>query len=184
MRKIAFLALIIALAVFSACRKHPPRFEDDYPMMRGVEHVYVKAGYEEVIEALTTAPGGHVIFFAFDTRQYECPYCLACVPLLNEVARELGIEKILYFDVYAMRKERTAEYVLLLGYLDGQVGDLLERNGRKEIVVPDVYVVKDGEILGHHIATIKDDDDRFVYDLNAEQKEAVKEIYRDLLGRL
>jgi hypothetical protein len=72
----------------------------------------------------------------------------------------------------------------LLGYLDGQVGDLLERNGRKEIVVPDVYVVKDGEILGHHIATIKDDDDRFVYDLNAEQKEAVKEIYRDLLGRL
>lgn len=55
MRKIAFLALIMALAVFSACRKHPPRFEDDYPMMRGVEHVYVKAGYEEVIEALTTA---------------------------------------------------------------------------------------------------------------------------------
>ena len=73
---------------------------------------------------------------------------------------------------------------MLLGYLDGAVGDLLERNGLKEIIVPDVYVVKDGEILGHHIATIKDDEGRFIYDLNDEQKEEVKAIYRDLLARL
>lgn len=183
MRKIAFLALIFLLATLCGCRKSA-RFEDDYPQMRGIDHVYEKVGYDDVVDALTVSPGGHVIFFGFDTRYAECPYCVACVPLLNEVAIELGVDKILYIDIYTMRKERTAEYVLLLGYLDGAVGDLLERNGLKEIIVPDVYVVKDGEILGHHIATIKDDDDRFIYDLNDEQKEEVKAIYRDLLARL
>jgi len=180
MKKGFLLIIVLLITVLSGCQKKDD-FTQDYPIMRGVEHVYEKVEYDDIINAFTVKSGVHVVLFAFDTDFAECPYCIACVPLLNEVAIEMGIAKILYIDIYRMRQERTAEYLLLLGYLDGKVGDLLEKNGKKEIVVPDVYVIKDGEIIGHHIATIKDDADKFIFNLSEEEKNQVRNIYRQLL---
>ncbi|MDD4077129.1 MAG: hypothetical protein PHT03_04050 [Bacilli bacterium] len=181
MKKVMFWPIIIMIILLCGCSQTKNCFVDDYPMMRDVEHVYKKVGYKEIINAFTVNPGVNIVLFGFDTRYAECPFCIACVPLLNDVAAEMGIEKILYIDIYQMRKERTAEYLILLGYLDGIVGDLLEKKGLKEIIVPDVYVIKDGIILGHHIATVKDEEERFIYDLSEAQKEEVKAIYRNLL---
>ena len=180
MKKTMLWLIILMILLLCGCSQTNNSFDDDYPMMRNVDHVYKKVEYREVINALTVNPGVHVVLFGFDTRYAECPFCIACIPLLNDVAIEMGINEILYIDIYQIRKERTAEYLLLLGYLDSIVGDLIEKNGLKEIVVPDVYVIKDGVILGHHIATVKDGEGRFIYDLSDVQKEEVKAIYRNL----
>jgi hypothetical protein len=72
----------------------------------------------------------------------------------------------------------TTEYRLLLGYLDSQTGSILEKSGVKTLIVPDVYFVKDGVILSHHIATLTDDESHFILGLDETQKNALKDIYR------
>jgi hypothetical protein len=99
------------------------------------------------------------------------------MPLINEAALKVGITKILYLDIYEMRKNNTTEYQLLLGYLDSKVGDLIEREGVKKIIVPDLYIVKDGEIVTHHIATLKDNDGAFISDLTENQKQELIDLY-------
>jgi len=179
MKKLIVLLLIIVGLGLSGCSKNSG-IEEDYPMLREIEHVYVKGTYQEVVNALTVDKGVSVIYFAFDTNLYECPFCIATVPIINEVAIEEGIEKIIYLDIFEMRRDETAEYQMLLGYLDSKVDDLIVRDGVMKLIVPDLYVVKDGEILGHHIATVKNESGSFVYNLDEEQTEELKTIYRNL----
>src|SRR5690606_27788076 len=131
-------------------------FEKDYAMFKDKEHVYVKADYKEVYNALTNSKDLQIILFAYDPDLYVCPYCMQVLPILNEVALEEEVKEILYLDIRTVRVERPEEHLALVNYIDEQVDDLEIRNSLLEIVVPDIYVVKDGKILGHHIATMKD----------------------------
>ncbi len=171
------IAVWLFLLILTGCSGRAETAEDDYPILQGIEHVYVKSNYEEVTEALTTKAGLNVVLFAYDPDFYECPFCLAVVPIINEAALEVGVEKILYLDIYEMRRDNTTQYQLLLGFLDSKVGDLIERDGVKKLIVPDLYVVKDGEIVTHHIATLKDGDGAFIKDLTDAQKTELKELY-------
>nr|HPN60740.1 hypothetical protein [Bacilli bacterium] len=159
MKKTIILILLVLLGSLSGCQKN--RVEDDYPMLNGINHVFEKSTYQEVTKALTVASGVQVVLFSYNPHFYECPFCLAVMPIINDAALKMGIEKILYLDIYEMRKNNTTEYQLLLGYLDNKVGDLIVRDGVKKLIVPDLYVVKDGEIAAHHIATLKNDKGAF-----------------------
>ncbi|MDD3106825.1 MAG: hypothetical protein PHP65_03355 [Bacilli bacterium] len=174
MKRILLMLLLIFISL-SGCSSSS--VEDDYPMLKEMEHVYVKSNYAEVTEALTVKEGVNIILFSYNPHLYECPFCLAVMTLINEAALKVGVTKILYLDIYEMRKNNTTEYQLLLGYLDSKVGDLIEREGVKKIIVPDLYVVKDGEIVTHHIATLKDGDGAFIYDLTENQKQELIDLY-------
>ena len=176
--KKTFILTIFLMLFLSGCKTDP--VVEDYPILEGVTHVYEKSNYEEVTQALTVLPGVHVILFAYDPDFYECPFCLAVMPIINQAALNIGIEKILYLDIYEMRKNNTTEYQLLLGYLDSKVGDLIVREGIKKLIVPDLYVVKDGEIAAHHIATLKDENDAFIADLTEGQKNELRTIYENM----
>lgn len=182
MKKILFVLIILLNIFLIGCTKDNEKkaFEEDYAYMKGQEHVYVKGTYDEVVNAFTVNQGVNVILFAFDPDFYECPYCMAVVPIINEIALEESINKIIYLDIYEMRMNNTAQYQLLLGYLDSKVDDLIVRDNVKKLIVPDLYVVKDGEILGHHIATIKDENGNFIKDLTEAQTNELKGIYRQL----
>lgn len=175
MKKI--LVILLTILVLTGC--HSPeviRFEDDYPSMKGTEHVYIKTDYSTALNVLLNGTG--VVLLGFDTRKYACPYCQEIVPILNEVALEEEWMSIYYLDIYDMRMNNTTEYRLLLGYLDSQTGSILEKSGVKTLVVPDVYFVKDGVILSHHIATLTDDENHFILGLDETEINALKDIYR------
>ena len=82
-----------------------------------------------------------------------------------------------------MRKDRTNEYVDLVEFITSQT-DLEIRNDLHEIVVPDIYLVKDGKIISHHIATFKDEEGRFIFNLTEAEKEEIKSIYRDMFKKV
>lgn len=178
--KLASLVFLLFISLLSGCSSGKSEFEKDYPMFKDIDHVYVKSNYEEVYNTLTKEEGYHVIVFAYDPDLYVCPYCMEVLPILNEVAVDEKIEKILYLDIRTMRIERTEEYLNLLDYIDNQVDDLEMKSEKLEIVVPDVYVVKDGKILGHHIATLKDDEGKFKLNLSDEEIDELKTIYKNL----
>lgn len=181
-KSIILLLLVFVSLLFVGCKDETGKtnFENDYPFFQEKDHVFVKGEYDEVHHALTQDDGVNIILFAYDPHFAECPFCLECLPIINEVALEEDVKKIIYFDVYQMRKERTDEYLTLLNYLDDQVDDLLTKNDQLEIIVPDIYVVKAGMILGHHIATLSKDGGGFYLNLTETQVDELKTIYRDL----
>lgn len=172
------IVLVLLLSFFlTSCDSGKRAFEDDYQMFKDKEHVYRKVDYKTIYNSFTKDEGYKVIVFAFDPDYYECPYCMMLLPIINEVAITSGVKEILYFDVYQMRKNRTEEYVRLVDYITNQV-QLDTRNDLYEIVVPDLYVVKDGKILSHHIATFKDEEGKYILNLTNEQKDELQEIYK------
>ena len=50
--------------------------------------------------------------------------------------------------------------------------------------MPDVYVVKDGEVLAHHIALLKNEENQYIRNLNDVQKEEVYNIYYEMFSLL
>ncbi|MFA6627685.1 MAG: hypothetical protein WCQ80_01980 [Bacilli bacterium] len=177
------IAIVLFALVLGGChRLEVIQFEDDYPSMKGQEHVYIKTDYTTALNIILNDTG--VVLFAFDTKKYACPYCQEVVPLLNEVALEEGWEAIYYFDIYEMRINNTTEYRLLMGYLDSQTNSLLEKDGVKTLIVPDVYFVKEGKIVAHHIATLYNEDNRFVLGMDSVQIHTLKDLYRSYFQAL
>lgn len=181
MKKIVFIYLLFIVLV-GCSAPSTIKFEDDYPNMKNVEHVYLKTDYTTALDIILNNTG--VVVLAFDTRKYSCPFCLEVIPLLNEVALAETWDRIYYLDIYNMRMQMTTEYRLLLGYLDSQTGTLREKNGVKTLIVPDIYFVKDGVIMGHHIATLCDQDDNFILNLDQDQRTELKDIYRHYFSLL
>jgi thiol-disulfide isomerase/thioredoxin len=174
MKKVLLLLLI--LLMLGGCGQEKS-FEEDYPMFADQEHVYSYSTYDEVVSAFTVTEGVSVVLFGFKT----CPYCQLTMPIINQAALACGIEKIHYLDIKEMRDQETAEYLLLLGYLDSKVDDLDVRDGKKRLTVPDLYVIKDGEILSHRIATFKTASG-YLLDLTEQEKDDLFNIYKQMFN--
>lgn len=186
MKKLLLIILTVTLISLGGCDKETT-FKDDYEQFKNEEVAIRKVDYEEAISAFTDQEKSYIIYLGFNPKFYECPYCLEVIPILNEVALQEEIE-VLYLDIYAMRANDTKEYRLLISYIGYQTdnNDLLDdleiRNGKKTIIVPDVYAVKNGEIVSHHIATIKDEEGNYLKDLNDENTLKLKNIYENMIN--
>jgi hypothetical protein len=176
--------LLIALICLYGCTLGKKGFEQDYPMFAGEEHVFEKVSFSDARNLLTSTNGSHILLLAFDPDFYECPFCFTCLPLINAAAIDQGIGKINYLDIYQMRKENTADYRWLLDKLKSCVSDLRVKNGETFLAVPDLYIIQDGKILGHHIATFENETGGYISDLSDKQKEDLKTLYRDLFRLL
>lgn len=152
----------------------------------------VYADYEKVVDLIKNDTA--VIYFGFP----ECPWCRNAVPVLLDTAKELGIEKIYYYNALSIRdkksldesgnivveEEGTKEYKelveLLYDYLP--VYDGLNDETIKRLYFPTVLFVKDGKIIGLHNSTVESQ--KNPYDgLNKEQYEELKIIYYDYLNK-
>ena len=173
MKKIIISLFLIVFLLTGCNNKENDKILQDYPNINDEHHVYKVATYHEVIDLLTNKTG--VVIFGFST----CPYCQAVMPLLNQSAKEVNYRRILYFDIYEMRKDKTDEYLNLVEIITKQVDDLAyDEEGTPRIVVPDVYFVKDGTIVAHHIATSKDENGNWIRNLSNDQQEELKTIYK------
>lgn len=117
------------------------RFGSEYTDV-GENNIYVYATKSEVIEAFEADKA--VVLFGFP----ECAWCQAYVKLLNEIAKEYGVQKILYYNIKEDRENKSDFYIQVTDMLKGNL--YTDDEGEPRIYVPDVYFIKRGEIIGHN----------------------------------
>ena len=147
----AILLLVIVGTLFLTQRKDEEtdaqKFAKEYTEV-GEDNVFVYRDAEEIINMLKHGTG--VVYLGFP----ECPWCQTYVKYLNEVANEVGVEKIYYYNILEDRTNNTEEYqeiVLLLK-------DVLQYDdeGNSRVYVPNVSFHINGEIIGNDCETSKD----------------------------
>lgn len=140
-----------------------------------VDNVYKYATAEQALELFKSEEA--VIFFGFK----ECIWCQEYAPILNDYAKQNNIETIYYVDIKQDRANNTEQYQELIKLLDKYLSS--DDNNKKRIYVPDVYFVKDGNIVGHNNDTSTEvgaDIDEY-YELNgASLKEKLDNLFKKL----
>lgn len=117
------------------------RFFQDYNKV-SVDNVYKYATAEQAIELFKAEEA--VIFFGFK----ECIWCQEYAPILNDYAKQNDIGTVYYVDIKQDRANNTEQYQQLIKLLDKYLSS--DESGHKRLYVPDVYFVKDGNIVGHN----------------------------------
>jgi len=116
------------------------RFNRDYEQV-GENNIFVYRSAEEIIDILEKGTG--VVYLGFPS----CPWCQVYTPILNEVATDAGINEIFYLNIREIRQQNTDEYKKIVSILEQYLE--LDAAGAPRIYVPDITVVKNGEIVGH-----------------------------------
>lgn len=149
-------------------------------------NVFIEITPTEAIEMIENGTG--ILFFESD----ECPWCKKARPILEEVAKENGI------NVYSANiqniksnprenKEGTKEYKQILKLLDEYLNEYLDESGNsfgeKRVYIPDVYAIKNGKVLEHNLGTVESDTDKDM-EMTEEQKEELKNIYQKMIDKI
>lgn len=131
-------------------------------------NVFVYRTAEEIITILEKGTG--VVFFGFPS----CPWCQAYAPMLDDVAKDVGIDKIFYYDIKKDRENNTKEYQKIVSILEEYLET--DAEGKPRVYVPDVTVVNKGEIVGHDNETSLISDETLMPDVywTKELKDALR----------
>lgn len=121
--------------------------------------------------------GSAVVYYGY----VGCPWCERALPELNQVALKTGI-KIFYVD--ASVSPASEDYQSLTENL-GDAISTNEETGEKEMYVPFVVGIKNGEVVGSHTALIdgfeiKNDSSQ----LSDSQKQELQDIYMDIIEKV
>lgn len=131
--------------------------------------------FDEVIDILSSGTG--IIYFGFP----GCPWCRNIIPVLFEMASTNNIDTIYYFNPSNIRSNNDENYKKLVNILSDY---LMENdNGEKTLYVPDVYFIRNGEIVGHHLSTVDSQTSPYT-PLTKEQGDELKNIYQELFNNI
>ena len=114
------------------------KFSKEYTSV-SKDNVFVYRSKDEIINILEHGTG--IVYLGFP----ECPWCEAYVVLLNEIAKNEGIEKIYYYNIREDRKNNTEFYQKVVSILNDYLN--YDEEGKKRIFVPNVTFVKEGKII-------------------------------------
>ena len=143
---IVFILLITLLVLFLVFKKNKInknideekiKFAEEYKTTK--DNVFTYRTIEEINKILKNGTG--LVFLGFP----ECPWCRGYVPIINEVAKKEGLEKIYYFNIYEDRKNNTEEYQEMVKLLKGFLR--YDDEGNERIYAPSLIAVKNGKIL-------------------------------------
>jgi predicted bacteriocin transport accessory protein len=127
---------------------------------------------DEIIDFLENGTG--ILYFGYNT----CPWCRNSVPILIDTVRKNNIDTIYYADVHKLNLSSIEKlYEILDSYLEEN------SEGKKVIAVPDVYFIKEGTIIGHHLGTV----DSFHNPYNGmsdSEKQELESIYQELIEEM
>lgn len=147
-------------------------FGEDYEVEENTPFIILDE--EELLDFMENGSG--ILFLGFP----ECPFCHAIAPVLNEVLIENHVAQAYYFNPKEIRSLENDTYKKLVEFLGDNL--LEDENGEKKVYVPDVYLVKKGEILGHHLDVVEGFDPQINPELTEEQTAELKQIYLDLIN--
>ena len=145
------LIIVIGVILFLMFRnkdvKDNVRFAKEYGSV-SEENVFVYKDIDEIIRIMEHGTG--IVYLGFP----ECPWCNAYVKYLNEVALDVGIDEIYYYNILEDRTNNTDNYKKIVSIL----GDNLQydKEGNFRIFVPNVSFHIDGEVIGNDYETSYD----------------------------
>lgn len=182
MKKKIFLVLIIICFLLLTCfiyiySKDNLRFKFEYELYNNIDYnngknivseiptdnkiIYVK---EKNLKHILTS-GDAVVYFGYST----CPWCRNIVSSLLNIVNDSNIDKLYYVDVKSVDVKKALD--ILDKYLEQ------DEDGDKHLYVPDVYFIKDGKIVFHHLGVVDSYKNAFSK-MNDEQKKELRNIYQ------
>lgn len=123
------------------------KFSEEYTSVP-TQNVFVYRDASEIIKILENGTG--VVYLGFP----ECPWCQTYAVLLNEAAKEVGLDKIYYYDILEDRKNNTKEYQKMVSLLKDYL--LFDEEGNERIFVPNVSFHVNGKVIGNDNETSLD----------------------------
>lgn len=105
------------------------------------DNLYVFSDATDVLNILKGRSG--VIFLAFPSNKWSNKYA----SILNEVGKEVGLDKIYYYDFKKDRDESNGTYETVVNELDMYVP--INDENEKNIQAPTVVIVKNGTIIAY-----------------------------------
>ena len=147
---VAIIIILIGVVVFLLVRDNneenveatptdAEKFAEEYPSMPD-DNVFTYATVDEIIDVLDGGSG--IVYLGFP----ECQWCNAYVPYLNDVAKSVGVNEILYYNIREDRSNNSENYQKIVELLDGYLTD--DEEGNPRIYVPAVIFVNNGTIVG------------------------------------
>ena len=124
------------------------RFSNEYKNI-STNNKFVYKDIDEILDILNNETG--VIYFGFP----ECIWCQKYVIYLNEVANEENINEIYYFNIKEDRNKNTDNYNKLISVLNDY---LIDNDNQKQIYVPNLTIVKNGNIIYNNNETASIDE--------------------------
>ena len=118
------------------------RFKAAYSRVAN-DNRFVFASVSEVLEKFESGSG--LIFLGFQ----QCPWCQQLAPIVDEVAKAEGLDKIYYLDIRHARETNDDTYKKLVEKLKPHLRT--DENGQPRVYVPDVTALKDGRVVGHFL---------------------------------
>lgn len=115
------------------------RFDQEYANVSS-ENVFK---YASAIDIYTALKGNAVIFMGFPNNKWSGYYA----NILNEAAKDVGIEEILYYDFYQDRENQNATYQSIVLMLSNYLPTL--DDGTQDIFAPTLIIVKNGKIIAY-----------------------------------
>ncbi len=139
------------------------------PWKNGVK--YLKK--EEIIPFLKEKTG--IVYFGYNT----CPWCRNIVPILIDTIKDNHIDTLYYVDIHKtdLSSIREELFTLLDDYLE------TDEEGKKGLAVPDVYFIKDGKIIGHHLGTVDSYHNPYL-GMNELEKQELTGIYQNFIEEM
>lgn len=157
------------------------------------DHRFVNASEEQIRELFEDGDGA--IYFGFP----QCPWCRNAVTVMDEAAKAVSLDEILYLNVFDIRDQKSlddnGEIVVeeegtdFYQYLLEEIGDYapeyegLEDPTHRRIYVPLVVIVVDGEVVGSHLGTVESQEDPYA-GLSEEQHEELLDIYIEEFSKI
>lgn len=114
------------------------KFDHDYENV-DKNNVFVYATAQDIYTNLKS--GTAIIFLGFPSNKWTGYYA----KILNDAAKEAGIEKILYYDFYEDRNMQNATYQSIVLNLSNYL--LTDDLGKQDLEAPTLIIVKEGKII-------------------------------------
>lgn len=139
------------------------------PWKNGIQYL----SEEEIIPFLKGKTG--IIYFGYNT----CPWCRNIVPILIDTVQDNHIDTLYYVDIHKVDLSSIKNELISL------LDEYLEENetGEKGIAVPDVYFIKEGKIIGHHLGTVDSYHNPYL-GMSPDQKQELTNIYQDFIEEM
>lgn len=147
-----------------------------YPNMTVTNHAFKKVRFGEANKLYASSDnqgGTGVVYYGYS----DCSFCRQAVSVMNEVAMNMGVT-IYYVDVFSEYPEKDADYEKLVELVKDF---LVKEDGEPVFYVPQVFVVKDGVIVGDHLSLT---DDYVSGNLTDSQKIELQNIYINIFKKL
>lgn len=137
---VILIVIILCLILFPRNKEEDNvRFSKEYTTL-SEDNVFVYKNSEEIIKILEHGTG--VVLLGFP----ECPWCQKYVVYLNEVAKELDLEEIYYYNILEDRESNNDTYKKIVSILESYLQ--YDKEGNKRVYVPLLVGIKNGEIVG------------------------------------